>query len=112
MTMLPASALVHVLVTALLGQAAEPTSQIDEPVTVVPVAPGGVLEHLGPLLLTAIVFTVVGLVLFAICLWLIVKLAPFSIRKEIEEDQNTALGIIIGAMILGIAMILSAAIHG
>ena len=58
------------------------------------------------------VFTVVGVILFAICLWLVVKVAPFSIRKEIEEDQNTSLGIIIGSMILGIAIILAAAIHG
>ncbi|MBM82532.1 MAG: DUF350 domain-containing protein [Planctomycetaceae bacterium] len=64
-----------------------------------------------PLVLAG-VFTVVGVILFAICLWLVVKIAPFSIRKEIEEDQNTSLGIIIGSMILGIAIILAAAIHG
>lgn len=63
-------------------------------------------------LLLSVVFTVIGVVMFAICLWLIVKIAPFSIRKEIEEDQNIALGLIIGAMILGIAMILSASIRG
>jgi uncharacterized membrane protein YjfL (UPF0719 family) len=40
------------------------------------------------------------------------KLAPFSLRKEIEEDQNTALGIIMGAVILGVALIVSAAVHG
>lgn len=63
-------------------------------------------------LLLAVVFTVIGVVLFGICIWLVVKVSPFSIRKEIEEDQNIALGLIIGAMILGIAMILSAAIRG
>ena len=63
-------------------------------------------------LLLAVVFTVIGVVLFGICIWLVVKVSPFSIRKEIEEDQNIALGIIIGAMILGIAMILSASIRG
>ena len=40
------------------------------------------------------------------------KVAPFSVRKEIEEDQNTALGIIIGSMIIGLAIIIGAAIHG
>ena len=40
------------------------------------------------------------------------KVAPFSIRKEIEEDQNTALGIVIGSVIIGVAMIVSAALHG
>lgn len=67
---------------------------------------------LGQNLLTAIIFTVIGLILFAACLWLVVKFAPFSVQKEIEEDQNISLGIIIGSMILGIAIILAAAIHG
>lgn len=62
--------------------------------------------------LLAILFTVVGLALFAGALWLVVRVAPFSIRKEIEEDQNVALGLIIGCMVLGIAIILAAAIHG
>ena len=70
------------------------------------------METLVPLIISALVFTTIGVILFAICLWLIVKLSPFSIRKEIEEDQNTSLGIIIGSMILGIALILAAAIHG
>ncbi|WP_206028579.1 DUF350 domain-containing protein [Thalassoroseus pseudoceratinae] len=73
---------------------------------------GSPMENLVPLIISALVFTTIGVLLFAICLWLIVKLSPFSIRKEIEEDQNTSLGIIIGSMILGIALILAAAIHG
>ena len=73
---------------------------------------GSQLENLVPLIISALVFTTIGVILFALCLWLIVKLSPFSIRKEIEEDQNTSLGIIIGSMILGIALILAAAIHG
>lgn len=68
--------------------------------------------HLGHALLYSLLFTLMGVILFAVCLWLIVKIAPFSIRKEIEEDQNTSLGIIIGSMILGLAIILAAAIHG
>ncbi|MDP6442463.1 MAG: DUF350 domain-containing protein [Pirellulaceae bacterium] len=60
----------------------------------------------------AIVFTVIGLILFGVCLILVVKLAPFSVRKEIEEDQNTSLGIIVGSMIIGIAIILAAALMG
>jgi hypothetical protein len=71
-----------------------------------------VLANIGPQLLLAVLFTAVGMVLFAFCIWLIVKVAPFSVRKEIEEDQNTSLGIIMGSLILGIALILAAAIHG
>lgn len=65
-----------------------------------------------PDLVLAIMFTLVGMLLFGLCIWLIVKIAPFSVQKEIEEDQNTSLGIIMGSLILGIAIILAAAIHG
>ena len=58
-----------------------------------------------------IIFSVLGVLLFAISFWILVRVAPFSVRKEIEEDQNLALGVIIAAMILGIAMIVSAAIQ-
>lgn len=80
--------------------------------------PGGglagfdVMRNLVIPLVLAAVFTLVGLILFGVCLWLVVKMAPFSVRKEIEEDQNIALGIIVGSMILGIAIILAAAIMG
>jgi putative membrane protein len=43
---------------------------------------------------------------------IVVLVAPFSVKKEIEEDHNTSLAIIIGAIIIGIAMIISAAIQG
>jgi len=58
-----------------------------------------------------ILYTTLGMVFFAIAFFIIVKIAPFSIRKEIEEDQNTSLAILIGSVILGIALIVSPAIH-
>jgi uncharacterized membrane protein YjfL (UPF0719 family) len=60
----------------------------------------------------SLIFVGIGLVVFLIAFFLITKLAPFSIRKEIEEDQNTALGIVIGSVILGLALIVAAAIMG
>jgi len=60
----------------------------------------------------AVICSLLGVLLFALIWFLIVKLSPFSIRKEIEDDQNTALGIILGAVILGIALIIAAAVHG
>jgi uncharacterized membrane protein YjfL (UPF0719 family) len=60
----------------------------------------------------SVAFVTIGLVVFGIAFWLITKIAPFSIRKEIEDDQNTALGIVIGAVIIGLALIISAAIGG
>jgi putative membrane protein len=60
----------------------------------------------------SILYTVIGLVFFALAFLLICKFTPFSIRKEIEEDQNTALAILIGSVFLGISIIIAAAIHG
>ena len=61
---------------------------------------------------SSMLFALAGVVVFALAFFVIVKISPFSIRKEIEEDQNTSLGIIIGAVIIGLAMIISAAVHG
>jgi len=62
--------------------------------------------------ISTLVFVGIGLIVFAVAFLIITKVTPFSIRKEIEEDQNTALGIVIGSVILGLAWIIAAAIHG
>ncbi len=59
-----------------------------------------------------VIYTLFGLVVFGLAYWAMVKMAPFSIRKEIEEDQNTALAVLMGAVIIGLAIIISSAIHG
>ena len=70
------------------------------------------IDELLPVLTTTVIFVAIGLVVFAIAFLIVVFVAPFSVKKEIEEDQNTSLAIIIGAVIIGIAMIISAAIQG
>ena len=70
------------------------------------------MDKLLPVLLTTDIFVAIGLVVFAIAFGIVVLISPFSVKKEIEEDQNTALAIIIGALIVGIALIISAAIQG
>ncbi len=65
-------------------------------------------HQLGQLLLT-LVYSGVGLAFFALAFWLFERIAPFSVRKEIEQDQNTALGLVMGAVIIGLAIIIAAA---
>jgi uncharacterized membrane protein YjfL (UPF0719 family) len=68
-----------------------------------------------PFLKTAVaslVYSLLGIAVFAISFLVIKAVTPFSIRKEIEEDHNTALAIVIASVILGISLIISAAIHG
>ena len=69
-------------------------------------------EELAPVLVTTAIFTAFGLLVFGIAYFIILKATPFSIRKEIEEDHNVALAVVIGAVILGISLIISAAIQG
>jgi uncharacterized membrane protein YjfL (UPF0719 family) len=63
-------------------------------------------------LLAAVIFSLVGVAVLALCFKLMSKLSPFSIKKEIEEDQNVALAIIMGAVIIGLSIIIAAAIMG
>ena len=60
----------------------------------------------------ALIFVAIGVTIFGLSFVVMEKVTPFSIRKEIEEDQNDALGIIIGSVIIGLAIIIGAAIHG
>ncbi|HKX82911.1 MAG TPA: DUF350 domain-containing protein [Pyrinomonadaceae bacterium] len=69
-------------------------------------------DKLLPVLATTLIFVFIGLIVFGLAYFIVVLVAPFSVKKEIEEDHNTALAIIIGAMIIGIAMIIAAAIQG
>jgi len=60
----------------------------------------------------AAIFSVIGLLVFGLAFFAMAKLSPFSIRKEIEHDQNTALAVLMGSVILGVAHIIASAISG
>jgi len=63
-------------------------------------------------LVATVIYAVVGMLLFGVVIKLMAHLTPFSVRKEIEDDQNVALGIVMGALIVGIAIIFAASIVG
>jgi uncharacterized membrane protein YjfL (UPF0719 family) len=70
------------------------------------------LSDMSDAVVSSAVFAGIGLAVFGIAFWIIKMVAPFSMKKEIEEDQNVALGVIIAGVMIGIALIISAAIHG
>ena len=70
------------------------------------------LETLLPTFITTLIFVLFGLIVFALAFLVIAKATPFSVRKEIEEDHNVALAIVIASVILGSALIIAAAVHG
>ncbi|CAM3082141.1 DUF350 domain-containing protein [Corallococcus sp. ZKHCc1 1396] len=62
--------------------------------------------------LASVIYSLIGLVVFVAGFYVIRLILPFDVHKEIEVDQNTALGIVIGSFILGLAIIIAAAISG
>ncbi len=67
-------------------------------------------DQLAEVLVTTLVFVFIGLIFFTVAYFILSRI--FDIHHEIEEDHNTALGIIIGSIMIGIAIIIAAAIHG
>ena len=62
-------------------------------------------------LANALIYSVLGIVIFAITFVLIDKLTPYHLWKEIVEDKNVALAVLIGAMSIGMCIIIAAAVH-
>jgi putative membrane protein len=60
----------------------------------------------------AVVFSIIGMLVFTAGFFVIRKILPFDVHKELEVDQNTAVGIVIASFILGLAFIVGMAIHG
>jgi putative membrane protein len=70
------------------------------------------LENMADAVISTAVFAGIGLAVFGIAFWLMTRLAPFSVKKEIEEDQNVALAVIIAGVLIGISLIIAAAVSG
>jgi putative membrane protein len=66
--------------------------------------------HIGNLL-NAIVYATLGIAIFVIAFFIIDKMTPYHLWKEIVEDKNIALAILIGSMSVGMCMIIAAAVH-
>lgn len=59
----------------------------------------------------AIVYALLGIVIFALSFITIDKLTPHDLWKEIIEEKNVALAIIVGFMALAMGIIIAAAVH-
>jgi putative membrane protein len=66
----------------------------------------------GHQVVSTVVFSLLGMAAFSVFFLILPRLLPFSLKKEIAEDQNTALGIVIASIVLGIAIIIAAAVSG
>ena len=66
--------------------------------------------HFGTVL-NAVVYALIGIVLFVGTFIVIDKVTPFHLWKEIVDDKNVALAILLGAMSIGLCIIIAAAVH-
>ena len=63
-------------------------------------------------LAAAVVYSFVGIFVLLLSFWIIEKISPENLWKEIIEKQNKALAILAAAFMIAIAIIISSAIHG
>ncbi len=66
--------------------------------------------HAGQVI-SALIFSLIGIFMFGLAFVVIRKVLPFNIYKELEEDQNIALGIVLASIMIGISIIISSAIR-
>jgi len=63
-------------------------------------------------LIGSIVYAVLGIVILLVTYYLVEKITPEDTWKEISQNNNVAIAVVFAALIIGISMIISAAIHG
>ena len=63
-------------------------------------------------ILASIIFSIIVIAILLITYFIIEKLTPENTWSQISKNNNVALAIVFGAFIIGISMIISAAIHG
>jgi uncharacterized membrane protein YjfL (UPF0719 family) len=61
--------------------------------------------------ISALVFTFIGILVFVVAFVVMDKVTPYHLWKEIVQEHNMALAILVGAMSIGICIIIASAIH-
>ena len=63
-----------------------------------------------PSLLTSVVYGLLGLILLLIGYYIYELITPFSVKEELITHRNPAVGMVVAAFILGMAIVIAAAI--
>jgi len=61
--------------------------------------------------ISSLFYSVVGVLIFWFCFMLIDKLTPYHLWKELVDEHNVALAILLAGIALGICVIVASAIH-
>ncbi|PZO31513.1 MAG: DUF350 domain-containing protein [Flavobacteriaceae bacterium] len=70
------------------------------------------MMNISQLVINSLVFSAVGIAILFIAYFIIEKITPENTWKKITQENNVAVAIVFAALIIGISMIISAAIHG
>ena len=63
------------------------------------------------LIVSALIFSAIGIVVFLLAAWIYDKLTPFNLWEEIVKKQNLAVAMTVSAMMISLAIIIAFA-HG
>jgi uncharacterized membrane protein YjfL (UPF0719 family) len=66
--------------------------------------------HWGPMV-AAVVYATIGLLIFGVAFVVVDRLTPYHLWKEIIDEKNSALAIVVGAVAIGISIIVASAIR-
>ena len=59
----------------------------------------------------ALVFAFIGIAVFVVSFAVIDRLTPYDLWREIVQEKNMALALLVGALSIGICIIIAAAVH-
>ena len=62
-------------------------------------------------ILNAALYSFLGIVLFILSFVIVDKITPYHLWDEIVQNKNLALAVLLGAMSIGICMIIASAVH-
>ncbi|MBK8014204.1 MAG: DUF350 domain-containing protein [Deltaproteobacteria bacterium] len=61
-------------------------------------------------MVASVVYALIGVAVFAVAFVIMERIAPFSLKKELAEDDNVAVGILLGSIMIGLSIIIASAI--
>jgi putative membrane protein len=59
----------------------------------------------------ALVFAFIGIAVFVLAFTIIDRVTPYDLWKEIVQEKNMALAVLVGALSIGVCIIIAAAVH-
>lgn len=59
----------------------------------------------------SVIYSLLGIFILVLSFYIVEKISPENLYKELVENKNTAIAIVAGAFMIAIAIIIASAIH-